>query len=126
MKKSFVAAAAVAVFAFVPTAFAADSDQRASHYKGKPAATLPEAVQNFSEYNAKLEAILKGEVSDAQMAEVHQLTYTLENALGKINEELARLADTLEKVHVASEKLDREGVTRHGREYLSVSKQIVK
>lgn len=88
--------------------------------------TLPEAVKNFSEYNAKLEAILKDDVTNAEMSEVHELTYTLENALGKINEELAKLSETLEKVHLASEKLDREGVTGHGREYLSVSRQIVK
>ena len=126
MKKSAIAAAVVAVLAFVPVAFASGSGEPVSHYKGKPAETLPEAVRNFSEYNAKLDAILKGNVSDAAMADVHELTYTLENALGKIREELTTLAATLEKLHLASEKLDQEGVIRHGNEYLSVSRQVVK
>ncbi|WP_342343986.1 DUF6746 family protein [Aromatoleum bremense] len=42
--------------------------------------------------------MLKGNVSDAAMADVHELTYTLENALGKMNEELTKLAETLERV----------------------------
>ncbi|WP_248280678.1 eukaryotic translation initiation factor 3 subunit E, partial [Aromatoleum aromaticum] len=107
--------------------------------KSESAVTIPETpVTPFSdsavtlgrnphsEYNAKLEAILKGNVSDAAMADVHQLTYTLENALGKMNEELTELAETLEKLHQASEKLDRENVIQHGDEYLSVSRQLVK
>jgi len=39
---------------------------------------------------------------------------------------MGALADTLEAVHKASEKLDREAVIEHGREYLAVSRQIVK
>lgn len=96
------------------------------HFKGKPAETLTQAVANFSEYNHKLQAILDGEVSDSDLAEVHILTYTLENALKKINADMDALADTLEAVHKASEKLDRAAVIEHGREYLSVSRQIVK
>ncbi|MCK0506521.1 DUF6746 family protein [Aromatoleum anaerobium] len=126
MKKPAVIAATVALLAFVPTAFASGAGEPVRHYKGEPAKTLPEAVKNFSEYNAKLEAILKGNVSDAAMADVHELTYTLENALGKMNEELTKLAEKLEKLHQASEKLDREGVIQHGDEYLSVSRQVVK
>lgn len=126
MKKPAAAAATIALLAFVPAAFASEAGEPVRHYKVEPAKTLPEAVKNFSDYNAKLEAILAGDVSDAAMADVHQLTYTLENALGKMNEELTKLAETLEKLHQASEKLDREAVIRHGDEYLSVSRQVVK
>lgn len=125
MKNALLAAAASTLLAFVPASFASDAE-RPDHYQGKPAATLTEAVKNFSEANARLEAILKGDVTDAAMGEVHQLTYTLENALEKINHDMSQLADTLEKVHVASEKLDREAVLKHGREYLAVSRQVVK
>ncbi len=50
---------------------------------------------------------------------------TLENALGKINEELTRLADTLEELHVASEEYDRETAMNKGHEYLSVAREII-
>lgn len=126
MKKPAVIAAILVAIAFVPPAFASGADEAIRHYKGKPVETLPEAVKTFSEYNAKLEALLKGNMNDAAMADVHVLTYTLENALGKMNEELTKLAETLEKLHQASEKLDRESVVQHGDEYLSVSRQIVK
>ncbi|KON81306.1 hypothetical protein PA01_06530 [Azoarcus sp. PA01] len=126
MKKPVVITAILAAIAFVPPAFASGAAEPIRHYKGEPAKTLPEAVKTFSEYNAKLEAILKGDVSDAAIADVHELTYTLENALGKMNEELTKLAETLEKLHQASEKLDREAVIQHGDEYLSVSRQVVK
>jgi hypothetical protein len=126
MKKSLTVLALVAMLAFVPTAFASGAGEKYEHFKGKPSETLPEAVQNFSEYNAKLEAILNGEVSDNSMHDVHELTYTLENALAKISEELAALAEKLEEVHLASERMDRDAVVRHGRDYLTVSRQIVK
>lgn len=107
-----------------PLAFASGAGDK--HFKGEPAETLPQAVKNFSAYNQKLEAILNGKVDDSAMADIHILTYTLENALHKMNEEMAQLAETLEKVHKASEKLDREGGVSNGRAYLKVSREIVK
>lgn len=124
MKKRIVVGL-VAAFGLVST-LPVSAAEDGGHFKGKPAETLTQAVANFSEYNHKLQAILDGEVSDSDLAEVHILTYTLENALKKINEDMGALADTLEAVHKASEKLDREAVIEHGREYLAVSRQIVK
>ncbi len=126
MKKSALVLASSALLAFVPSTFASGPGEPISHFKGKPAETLPEAVNNFSEYNARLEAILKGNVSDPAMADVHQLTYTLENALGKISEEVTKLSAKLEELHQASEKLDQKGVIEHGGQYLSASRQLVK
>lgn len=123
--KKLIAAGLVAALGLVSTLPVAAAED-GSHFKGKPAETLAQAVTNFSEYNHKLQAILDGKVTDSDLAEVHILTYTLENALKKINEDMNRLADTLEAVHKASEKLDREAVIEHGREYLAVSHQIVK
>ena len=111
MKKLIVAIAFAAAGLVSSPVAASGAAETVQHYKGKPAETLPQAVANFSEYNRKLKALLDGPVTDADMAEVHQLTYTLENALKKINEEMAELADTLEKVHQASEKLDRDAVS---------------
>jgi len=77
------------------------ADDRPSHYEGEPAATLEQAVANFSEYNARLETILgRGELDSGDLHEVHRLTYTLENALEKLREEMEDLAEVLEEVHI--------------------------
>lgn len=102
------------------------ADDRPGHYRGLPADTLDVAVSNFSEYNRKLEALLaKGELSAEDLAEVHELTYTLENALDKLDDEIDALKETLEAVHVASETGDAASVRSKGQEYLSVSRQII-
>lgn len=102
-------------------------DDRPEHFEGKPARTLEEAVDNFSEYNDRLAAILnKDELGLMEVHEVHQLTYTLENALEKIRDELDDLADTLESVHVASEKADVDTVKSQGRAYLEQARKVVK
>ena len=124
--KSLILAATLALVPFSTPARASGAGERAAHFEGKPSATPAQAVANFNEYNLKLKTILDGKLTDADMAEVHQLTYTLENALEKINEEMSALAGTLEEVHLASEKLDRDAVLKHGRAYLSVSGQVVR
>ncbi|WP_416886536.1 DUF6746 family protein [Marinospirillum sp.] len=109
---------------FVATAAQAD---RPDHFRGLPADTLQEAVQNFSEYNQRLAAVLENRnLGRAQMAEVHQLTYTLENALEKIQAEVNALVDTLEELHIASEGTDARDMQRKGRVYLETATQIVR
>ncbi|MDO6441854.1 DUF6746 family protein [Marinobacter sp. 2_MG-2023] len=103
-------------------ALASDTD----HFKGKAANTLEQAVSNFSEYNQKLEEVLAGDLSPEAMHEVHQLTYTLENALQKLDDEIDELEETLEKVHKASEHADPDTVRSAGKEYLVNSRKIVK
>jgi uncharacterized membrane protein (DUF4010 family) len=102
------------------------ASERPDHYQGKSADTLAEAVSNFSEYNSKLEAILaKGNLSADDIHAIHQLTYTLENALGRINADFSALGETLEKVHVASEDADTATVQQQGRLYLQTAQQVV-
>lgn len=104
----------------------AHADDRPGHFKGLPANTLEEAVRNFSEYNHKLEAVLDQDtLTSREIFAIHELTYTLENALERINTELEALAETLEEVHVASETADTESVRSKGREYLSVSRKLI-
>lgn len=101
--------------------------QRPDHFKGKKAETLNEAVANFSEYNKKLSTILaKRDLTPTDMAKVHELTYTLENALNNIRAELATLAQTLEEVHVASERQDVKAVKARGQSYLLTAREIVR
>lgn len=105
---------------------AARADERVDHFEGEPAETLEQAVANFSEYNARLADLMaQDELSAADLAMIHELTYTLENALGKINTELTDLSDTLEALHLATEALDARAARAHGREYLGAAAQVI-
>ncbi|AGA32292.1 hypothetical protein TVNIR_0592 [Thioalkalivibrio nitratireducens DSM 14787] len=104
----------------------ATAEERIDHFNGLPAETLEDAVQNFSEYNNRLAAIVaKDELTASDLATVHELTYTLENALEKINDELAALADLLEEVHVASETADAASTVEKGRAYLDTARTVI-
>jgi DNA repair ATPase RecN len=103
------------------------ADERPEHFEGKPADTLDQAVANFSEANGKLAAILEEEdLGPEELHEVHQLTYTLENALEKIREDLDELAEVLEEIHIASETIDTETVKARGEDYLEAARKVVK
>jgi hypothetical protein len=120
---SRAAGAAVVVFALATSTGAGASE--VEHYEGKKPESLEEAVALFAQYNAKLEAILaKDSLSDADMQKVHELSYTIENALGMINQEMLSLAETLEKVHKASERRDAETVSPEGEKFIGTSKTI--
>ncbi len=100
--------------------WSAQGDDRLDHYQGKPAETLEQAVANFAEGNRELRQLLEGEVSNADLARVHELSYTLENALGKMNQEMKVLAVLLEQVHLASETAKAETVQGSGRAYFEI------
>lgn len=101
-------------------------DSRPQHFKGLPAPDLATALNNFADYNQRLQARLDSELSDEDLAQIHILTYTLENALETINKELAQLADTLEEVHLASETFDRERLRTNAALYLETSKTLLR
>jgi hypothetical protein len=124
--KRFLSAASVLILA-ATAGMSTWADERVDHFEGEPAETLEQAVANFSEYNALLaELVAQDELSDADLVRVHELTYTLENALGKINSELADLSVTLESVHLASEALDAGSVQSHGRKYLETAAKVIR
>lgn len=101
--------------------WSAQADDKVEHYQGKPADTLEQAVANFAEGNRELRQLLEGEVSNADLARVHELSYTLENALGKMNKEMKVLAMLLEQVHLASETAKAETVQGSGRAYFEIA-----
>lgn len=104
----------------------ADEHERAEHFEGKEAKTLEEAVTNFSEGNAELAEILAADtISNEQMGEIHMLTYTLENALQKIDAEVEAMAMSLEDVHLGSETLNQERVATNGADYLEAAQTLV-
>lgn len=127
MKISAYIAAGLLALAAVQTSWAQDQPARPDHYKGEASATLEQAVANFSEYNTKLAAILaKDSLSPADMNDIHQLTYTLENALEKMREEMTDLAAELEEVHIASETVDTVTAKAKGNAYLETARKLVK
>lgn len=88
--------------------------EETDHYAGKPAENLEQAVKNFNQYNKRLEKALQTEDMDA----IHQLTYTLENALARMDSELEQMAIDLEEVHIGSEDADSKRVNKHAERYL--------
>ncbi len=102
------------------------AEERPDHFKGLASPDLETAVANFSEYNNRLEKALSGELTDANLVTIHELTYTLENALEKINEDLEELAETLEEVHIASETYKRDDLKKVAPVYLDTARTIIK
>lgn len=127
MSRSLGRIAGFALVVCLGVTLSVHADQRPDHFEGKPAESLAEAVASFSEYNQKLaDIVAKSELSAADMVEVHELTYTLENALEKIRSELDMLADVLEEVHVASERLDAEKIKSEGLKYLETAREVIR
>lgn len=123
MLKTFLLILAITTLGFAVNSTA---EERIDHFEGKPSETLEEAVKNFSEYNKKLSSILEKEkLTNQDMVKIHQLTYTLENALAKINKEMDELAVTLEELHLASEKVDNEKVRNKGISYLNTAQTVI-
>ena len=103
----------------------ADDHERADHFEGESAETLDQAVTNFTETNRRLAELLsQEELSNSDLGTIHELTYTLENALAKIDEELETMAVDLEEVHLGSETLDHERVSSHGAAYLEAAQTL--
>lgn len=101
-------------------AASAQADERPDHFEGKASATVAEALTNLREHHPQLQALLAKDNLDARdLYQVHQLTYTLENALERLASELERSAEMLENVHVASENNDADTVREEGRQYLN-------
>jgi hypothetical protein len=126
--RSLTAAVLVVGLALGPVsgAVAGDDDDHHDHYEGLPAPSLEAAMKNLGEYNDKLAGLVeRRELSPRELEEIHQLTYTLENALHRMQEELATMAEDLEAVHLASEAHDRDTVRARGKAYLSGSSKLV-
>jgi len=97
----------------------ARADDRPDHYRGEAADSLEQALANLAEYNARIADILaQEEVTLTDLARIHELTYTVENALERIDDEYDALEDQLEELHLATEAADIERAQQLGRTYL--------
>jgi hypothetical protein len=103
------------------------ASERPAHFKGKEPATLTEAIALYAEHNKQLAVLIaKEKLTAEELFEVHQLTYTLENALQKMNSEMTDIAAVLEEVHLASEKNDSATVKARAQIYLDKSAPLSK
>lgn len=98
------------------TSAAADVD----HFTGKTAKDLKSALCNLDKYNQRLAQLVnKKRLKLEDLAEIHQLTYTLEVAVQKTQQELNVIAEELEFVHKGSEHANFDKVKKSGAKYLA-------
>ncbi|TVP93089.1 MAG: hypothetical protein EA348_01315 [Pseudomonadaceae bacterium] len=97
-------------------AFAADN--RAEHFQGLSADSWSQALEHLQEYNQLLNEELSGPLDAGSMTRIHELTYTLENALQKMQKDINDAAEKLEELHVASESYQPDAVEQKGQIYL--------
>ncbi len=101
-------------------------EAKVQHYAAKPSATLAEAVSNLAAYNALMADILdQSKLSPGDMERIHELTYTLEQALARIEAELGPMAADLEALHLASEDGAQDAIRTHGAAYLGAARTLL-
>jgi len=95
------------------------------HFKGTPSPDLKTALCNLKTFDQKLKAATTGEtLTPEQMAEVHELTYTLEVAVQRVQSELEIVAEELENAHKGSEVMDNAKVKSGAYQYLLRTKLL--
>lgn len=89
------------------------------HYKGQDVNTVEEAIAVLQEYNPKLQALLESdELKPQDMGKIHEMTYTMENALKILEGSLKITQRNLEELHLSSEKMETEKAQVYGKLYL--------
>lgn len=116
---------ALALFATLGLPAAHAADDRPEHYQGAESATLAEAFSYLEVYNDGLAKLLaKDDLTASDLNRIHQMTYTMENAVAKLRDELEAAAASLEELHLASERVDADAAREHGGAYLGTLKQF--
>lgn len=103
-------------------ASSANADDEYRHFPSIAAPNTVTALANLAKYNQSLQAITsQSSISPEDMVKIHELTYTLENAVHRLQQDLNEIADELEKVHKASEVLDSKVIKDAGSKYLKAT-----
>lgn len=103
------------------TSIASDKKQY-SHFPAQSSPNLETALCNIASYNKLLTQITqKKEMSVEDMVRIHELSYTLENAVSKLSSDLAQAAVDLEEVHLASETLQPTIIKKHAKMYIDIT-----
>lgn len=102
------------------------ADENYNHFPSMSSPDLKTALCNLSSYNQRLMAIkAKDELTAVDMVKIHELTYTLENAIQRMQQELTTIAADLEEVHLASERMDKQAIAQYGKRYMSQSQMFL-
>ena len=102
------------------TLFSANASDDDAHFKAIVSTDIASALCNLKTYNAELQQVTgEKDVDTMGMLKVHELTYTLENALQKIQAELTTIAADLEEVHQSSESHDQTKVKSYTEKYIN-------
>ncbi len=122
MKKYILTAFAV----LLPSLSPAQAGEKYNHFPSLEAANTSAAFCNLAKFNQKLQAITNKKTLTAEdMVKVHELTYTLENAVIRLQKELDVIAVDLEKVHKASEHLKQDVIKNSGAKYLVATQLLL-
>jgi hypothetical protein len=85
-------------------ALPAHASDTVEHYDAKSSDSLASALATLADYNARVATVMaRDDLSVQDMEEVHEYTYTMEEAVARIASEMAEIAVVLEEVHQASE-----------------------
>ncbi len=104
----------------------AKADEKYNHFPSLDSPDTATALCNLAKFNEKLKVIeTKKSMTAEDMVKVHELTYTLENAVIRLQKDLDTIAVDLEKVHKASEVLAEKTIKQSGEDYLSATNNIL-
>jgi hypothetical protein len=112
-----IAVSSIATLLFANSALA---DEKYQHFASLDSPDLKTAICNAKAHNRKLAPLVAKESPTVEdMLKIHELTYTLENALIQINKDLEKMKKDLEEVHLGSESMNANRISTFGAEYLS-------
>ena len=90
------------------------------HYKGEDVNTVEEAIAVLQKYNTKLSIILESdEIKPQDMGKIHEMTYSMENALKILEASLKITQRNLEELHLSSERMETDKAKVYGKLYLN-------
>jgi len=95
------------------------------HFEGKKFDNIAEAVEVLKDYNQRFEDKMNGQLDALTLHEIHELSYTMEDALAYITSTLYTVAEELETVHQATEHASPDTVRDSGTKYLELTRAII-
>ncbi|WP_395342300.1 DUF6746 family protein [Ningiella sp. W23] len=112
-----IAISSIAAIFFASPALADDTNQ---HFVPIDSPDLTAAICNAQAHNKKLAPLVAKESHTVEdLLEIHEITYTLENALMRIEKDLEKMKNDLEEIHLGSESMKADRISKFGAEYLS-------
>ncbi|TVP89721.1 MAG: hypothetical protein EA348_07465 [Pseudomonadaceae bacterium] len=125
MKHLILATTVAALASLSLPTFATGDNDRAAHYQAERSDSTEQAVSNLRSSNQQLAALIGGELSDNDMHDIHKLSYTLEDTLQRLIDDLQLLHDTVADMHWATESMQADAVTDYGAAYLEGIGKII-